>query len=130
MTAPDNEFQEMVRLRIINDPSVPLSNVYSYGQTQQAFPYARFGNSSLEPDDEECRDVSVVQLSIHVFGRAGWTEVRNIAGTIKKSLHDYDGIMVQNALRQVRILSIEYQDDPDGITVHAVINVEGEIEDL
>jgi Protein of unknown function (DUF3168) len=127
--APDTELQEVIYARLTADPTI-TPPVYANPPDDVTFPYIRFGNTNILSDDEECRDVSLVELRIHVFSRAGgYTEVRNIAHAVKKSLHDYSPVMVQHALRLLRAPRVEYVDDPDGLTVQAVVFIEAEIEE-
>lgn len=127
--APDQELVETIYARLTGDPRV-TPPIYVNAPDNVAFPFIRFGNSDLESDDEETRNVTLMQMRIHVFSRAGGlAEVRGIAHAIKKSLHDYYPVMLQNALRSLRAPRVEYLDDPDGITVQAVVFIEAEIED-
>lgn len=128
--APDHELQEVIFARLTSDATI-TAPVYANPPDDVAFPYIRFGNTSIESDDEECANVSIVEMQIHVYSRAGgYAEVRDIAHAVKKSLHDYYAVMVQHALRLLRAPRIEYLDDADGITTHAVVMVVAEIEEV
>lgn len=127
--APDQELQELLYARLRADPTV-TALVYSNPPDDVAFPYIRLGEGSRISDDEEHVNVALIDMQIHVFSReGGWAECRGIADAVKKSLHDYYPVMIQNALRVLRAPRIEYVSDPDGITVHAVVMVEAEIEE-
>lgn len=127
--APDQELQELLYARLTADATV-TADVYSNAPDDVDFPFIRIGQSNIISDDEEHVNVALIETQVHVFSRVGgWAECRTLAHAVKKSLHDYRPVMVQNALRLLRAPRIEYVNDPDGITVHAVVMVEAEIEE-
>lgn len=99
--------------------SVPRS---STGAVTAAFPFVSLGEADEVPVDEECWDRTETVHTVNVWSRAqGFPEVKAIAGAIRAALHETDLPVSGNTLDRMRVLSVNYSRDPDGITSRARI---------
>lgn len=144
--APVTSLQKAIYTRLTDDTDTPADRVPFFTELEGLidgrvasnprddvqFPHVQFGRASVEDDDEECTDVEVVEMQLHVWSRAGgWNEARRIATLIKELLHDeeLEFDIDTHALRVLRASRKEEVDDPDGRTVRVIIMIYAEIED-
>lgn len=107
--------------RVYDDVPPEKSRV---AKTGAAFPYVAIGDGQVVPIDEDCFDRSNTFFTIKVSSRAvGWPEVKTIAGDIRLGLHEEDLQIVGHVLDRMRVESINYLRDPDGMTRRAIIEL-------
>lgn len=145
--SPEYEIQAHVRTRLVDvlDPAT-LTTVVSSQDTstlndvhtriidnvpdETLYPYIRFGQHIVDPDDSDCVDLSIHSLRIQVFSeKGGKSECKTICHLIKKALHEWVTEMTDNGLSTMYVDGIEYTDEPDGRRVQGVVKIEAHIED-
>lgn len=88
--------------------------------TGAAYPYVTIGAGQLVPVDEECWDRSSTYFQIDVWTRTiGFPEAKEIAGTIRSALHEQDLVVPGHVVDRMRVESIDYSRDPNGLTRRA-----------
>lgn len=88
--------------------------------TGEGFPYVSLGDGQLVPIDEECFDRTTNFFNVNVWSRAvGFPEAKRIAGAIRDGLHEKDMAIPGHVLDSLRVESINYLRDPDGLTRRA-----------
>jgi hypothetical protein len=88
--------------------------------TGAAYPYVTIGAGQLVPVDEECWDRSSTYFQIDVWTRTvGFPEAKQIAGAIRSALHEQDLVVPGHEVDRMRIESIDYSRDPNGLTRRA-----------
>lgn len=120
-------FRQVVRSRILSQ--VPaLTGVFDKATEGSAFPYASLGPSYWTSDDAECIEAREVTLQIDVWHSASnkgvledltddvCTALRGYADTVALTMHPID-------ISLVRVM-----DDPDGVSIHGVIQIEAMVE--
>lgn len=104
----------------IYDDVPPEANRIS--DTGAAYPYVTIGAGQLVPVDEECWDRSSTYFQIDVWTRTiGFPEAKQIAGTIRSALHEQDLVVTGHVVDRMRVESIDYSRDPNGLTRRARI---------
>lgn len=95
------------------------------------FPFVSFGPSDTVDEDADCIDarMEVVQLDIWSRAKDGRVEAKRIVDAVKTALHRTAPVMAVNALVGLRVVLTRILDDPDGITVHGVVQVEAHVEE-
>lgn len=88
--------------------------------TGAGFPYVSLGEGQIVPIDEECFDRTTNFINVNVWSRAvGFPEAKRIAGAIRVGLHEKDLAIAGHVLDSLRVESINYLRDPDGLTRRA-----------
>lgn len=132
MSDPSAALQKALLARIIDLATLAGARVYDdvppeadrKSETGAAWPYVSFRNARLVPIDEEHCDRSETTLDINVWSRAvGFPECQQIAGAIRIALHEKDLEIDGHVLDRMRVESINYQRDPDGLTSRARISL-------
>lgn len=86
------------------------------------FPYVRVGQDQDIEDGADCIEASEIFAQIDVFSRAyGKSEVKSIAGSVRRVLHEADLTLDENALVLIKHENTLYRTDPDGLTEHAIL---------
>ncbi|TDH35723.1 DUF3168 domain-containing protein [Pseudohoeflea suaedae] len=127
------ELQKLIYDRLVADPNVHAEiagRIYDRTPQNVVHPYASFGPADQVEDDDECVTGFVETLQIDVWSQyqGGKREAKRIADAIRKSLHEYAGELTENALFEMRVLTVRHLDDPDGITSHSIVTVESRVE--
>jgi hypothetical protein len=132
MADPDLEIQGEVVKRLKADPAVTAlvnGRIYDSVPSTATFPYVSYGPSDLVTDDAECITAFSGFHQLDAWSRAvGYPEVKKIADAVRRSLHDAPLALPSNALVFFEHRSTRYVRDPDGLTSHAVIQLESGIE--
>ncbi len=88
--------------------------------TGAAYPYVTVGAGQLVPVDEECFDRSSTYFQIDVWTRTvGFPQAKRIAGTIRTALHEQTLAVTGHAVDRMRVESIDYSRDPNGLSRRA-----------
>lgn len=88
--------------------------------TGAAYPYLTIGAGQLVPVDEDCWDRSSTYFQIDVWSRrVGFPEAKTIAGEIRTGLHEQELSIDGHTLDRMRVESIDYMRDPNGLTRRA-----------
>ncbi|TKT78422.1 DUF3168 domain-containing protein [Aquamicrobium sp. LC103] len=88
--------------------------------TGAAYPYVTVGAGQLVPIDEECFDRSSTYFQIDVWTQTvGFPEAKQIAGAIRIALHERGLTIEGHVLDRMRVESIDYSRDPNGLTRRA-----------
>lgn len=99
------------------------------GEITAQFPFVGIASSDEQSELIDCIDGIDLSLDIDCWSREpGFPEVRRLAHAVRAALHDADVALTDNALvllqhRQTRTLR-----DPDGLTSHAVLTFEAQLE--
>lgn len=119
--------RQIVRARIIAQLPA-LTGVYDKATESSNFPYASLGPSYWNDEGAECFEARSIVLQIdvwHSMSNKGICEdlTDDIAGAL-------NGWSDETALTMhpLRVISAQVQDDPDGMTVHGIIQVEAMVE--
>lgn len=88
--------------------------------TGAAYPYVTVGAGQLVPVDEECFDRSSTYFQIDVWTRTvGFPQAKRIAGTIRTAMHEQILAVTGHAVDRMRVESIDYSRDPNGLSRRA-----------
>lgn len=132
MADPDLELQGAIVQRLKADPAVTAlinGRVYDSVPGNAVFPYVSYGPSDLVTDDADCITAFSGFHQLDAWSRGvGYPEVKKIANSVRIALHDADLALPTNALVFIEHRSTRYMRDPDGLTNHAVIQLETVIE--
>ena len=93
--------------------------------------YISFGPHDYVEDDDECIISGEHTFQLDVWSRkVGFPVCKQICDRVKFLLHEADlTIPTTNALVEIRVPSIRYMRDPDGLTSHGVVTVTALIEE-
>jgi len=90
------------------------------GDVTAALPFVSLGESDEIPVDEDYWDRTETTHQINVWSRAvGFPECKAIAYAIREALHEQNIAVSGQTLDRMRINTINYSRDPDGITSRA-----------
>lgn len=132
MADPDLELQGEILKRLKADAGVAAlvnGRIYDTVPTNATFPYVSYGPSDLVTDDAECIVAFEGFHQIDAYSRQpGYPEVKKIADAVRVALHDAPLKLPTNALVFIEHRSTRYVRDPDGLTSHAIIQLETAIE--
>jgi hypothetical protein len=88
------------------------------------FPYITVGDDQVVGDDTECAEISEVFVRIHAWSRAvGYPELKTVVGLVRTRIRETDFDLEGFSVNEVQFQNIQYLQDPDGLTRHAVIDV-------
>lgn len=93
--------------------------------------YVSFGPHDYVEDDEEGIVAGEHTFQLDVWSRlVGFPACKQIGDRVKVVLHEASlSIPTENALVEIRVPSIRYTRDPDGLTSHGIITVNAMIEE-
>lgn len=120
--------RQIVRARILDQ--VPgLTGVYDRATESAVFPYATLGASYWTDDSVECIEAREVTLQIDVWhSQSSKGAAEDLTDDVATALHgwaDTDAL----TMHPLRVTLVRVMDDPDGVSVHGVVQVEADIED-
>lgn len=88
--------------------------------TGASYPYVTIGAGQLVPIDEDCFDRSSTFFQIDVWTRTiGFPQAKQIAGAIRTALHEQSLAVTGHVVDRLRVESIDYSRDPNGLTRRA-----------
>ncbi|MDB5618216.1 DUF3168 domain-containing protein [Tardiphaga sp.] len=127
MSDPSYALQDVITKRLKADAGVAAivgQRVFDEVPASAAYPYLSLGGGQVIGDDDECSDGSEVTFQIHGWSQSaatpGYSMVKKIAGAVRSAmkvplvLSGFDVLLGEFA-------QVQYLDDPDGRTRHAVI---------
>jgi hypothetical protein len=128
------ELQKLVFDRLVANTAVHAicaDRIYDRVPESRSFPYVSFGPSDQIEDDADCITGLVETMQIDCWSRyqGGMKEVKDLADTVRGALHLYAGEFATNALVELRVLSVRYFRDPDGLTSQAVLSIQAIMEE-
>lgn len=130
--SPSLELMGAIVARLKSDAglaSVVGSRVYDTIPNTAAFPYISFGASWENPDDVDCIGALEIGFRIDVWSRSvGFPEARRIAEMVRRSLRDTDLTLNENALAMLGHERTDVLRDPDGLTLHIVLEFSATVE--
>ncbi|MGX9144979.1 DUF3168 domain-containing protein [Mesorhizobium sp. 128a] len=93
--------------------------------------YVSFGPHDYAEDDEGCIVSGTHTFQLDVWSRSvGFPVCKQIGDRIKAVLHEANfDIPTENALVEIRVPSMRYVRDPDGLTSHGIVTVTALIEE-
>lgn len=119
--------RQIVRARIIEQ--VPaLTNVYDRATQSAVYPYATLGASDWSDESVECIEARRITVQIDLWHSASNKGVlEDLTDDVTTALNgwsDTDAL----TMHPLRIVIVRVMDDPDGVSVHAAIQVEAMVE--
>ena len=112
----------------IADQVPSLTAVVDRATEGMAYPYATLGASYWTDDSVECIEAREITLQIdlwHSQSNKGVAEdLTDDIATALRGWADTDAL----TMHPLRVLLVRVMDDPDGVSVHGVIQVEGLVE--
>jgi hypothetical protein len=129
---PDLELQGAIVQKLKADPGVAAlvnGRIFDSIPAGAAFPYVSYGPSDLVTDDADCLTAFNGFHQLDAWSRSpGYPEVKRVANAVRVALHDASLALPTNALVFLEHRSTRYVRDPDGLTSHAIIQLETVIE--
>jgi hypothetical protein len=128
-----NALQKLILERLTNYPGVQAlvgTRVLDKPIKEPTYPYITFGAADLRSDDAECVDTEVHVIAIDCWSIAkdGKREVKDIVAAVKRALNRYVAEPEDGALVTMDVVLVRVFDDPDGETLHGVVQVEALME--
>ena len=132
MTSPSLELQGVIVARLKADSAVRAlvaDRVYDNVPDDADFPRITLGATDETSDDAECIEGLAISFQVDCWSRAvGFPQVRQLSDAVRRSLHEADLTLADNALvtiahRQTRVFR-----DPDGLTSHAAMTFDAFVE--
>ncbi|AYD00024.1 DUF3168 domain-containing protein [Neorhizobium sp. NCHU2750] len=101
------------------------------GNADLAFPNITLGLSDFQPDDADCIKARQETLQIDCWTQEAGKKwpCRALVDAVKGALHDAEGELASGALVQIVVSLARIIDDPDGITMHGVVQITALIEE-
>ena len=92
--------------------------------------YITLGPAQVIDDSVECLDAVEIYPDIHVWSQGkGWSEIKRIAGLVRKTLHDASITLTENRCVSILHETSHAMRDPDGITKHMVVTFRALVEE-
>lgn len=108
------------------------ARVFDRVPEKSLFPYVSIGPSGYVDDDAECITGGEHTLQLDIWSRspAGFLECKQVADAVKQALHlNETGALESHALGELRVLSVRFERDPDGLTSHGIVTLQALIEE-
>lgn len=127
MMGPVEALHKAIRDRLVADESVVEiigARVFDRVPADVEFPYANFGEFQRLDDSADCIDGSEIYVTFHAWSRAyGSVEAKRLAATIVAALGTGAALDLSPSHRLVEFAtdSDRILEDPDGVTMHAVL---------
>jgi hypothetical protein len=132
VTSPSLELQGAIVERLKAYPALASlvgSRVYDHVPPDVVFPYVSWGPEQTVSDDSDCITAFEISIQLDAWSRTvGLSEVKRIAEAVRAALHDHDLVLTENALVSIQHRQTRNLRDPDGQTMHAVIDLVALIE--
>ena len=132
MTSPSLELQGVIVSRLKADSAVRglvADSVYDNVPKDAGYPRITLGATDETSDDADCIEGLAISFQVDCWSQAvGFPQVRQMSDAVRRSLHDVDLTLTDNALvslthRQTRVFR-----DPDGLTSHAAMTFDAFVE--
>lgn len=119
---------QAIRARIMDQVPVLADKVFDKATEGDGPLYATFGALYGIADDVECIKAESWTIQIDIYQTdSSKAVVGRIAGQVKSALHDWSDTD-SLTMHPLRVTLVRIMDDPDGVTVHGVVQVEAMIE--
>ncbi|MGU3577093.1 DUF3168 domain-containing protein [Brucellaceae bacterium C25G] len=107
------------------------NRIWDHPSSNPQFPYITLGSTDFTLDDADCIDAREETIQIDVWSRDGGRKwpCKQIVDAVVKALRHPEGELANGALIDGRIDIARVMDDPDGITVHGVVQFTAIIEE-
>lgn len=126
---PSVDLQDMIYRRLTSDASITWP-VFDRADPQQQLPFIEFGPEDVQEDDDECITGTNHQFQVDLYhSQAGMTELKEVMGLVKRSLHNFAGELTEHALHSIRFVRMTVLQEPDGINYHGVVQFEALVEE-
>jgi hypothetical protein len=100
------------------------ANVFDRVPDSNPFPRITVGGGQSVPVDEDCYEGTESTIQIDAWSRkVGFPEVKEIASAIRSRLHNGDLTLSGHTLELMKIETIAYERDSDGLTSRARIQL-------
>lgn len=128
------DLQTLIYDRLVADAGVHAvvkDRIYDRVPEKGFFPYITIGTGFLIEDDADCITGVVEITHVQVWSRkqGGFKEAKQGAAAVKQALHLYSVVPDNSALVDLRLLTIAYLDDLDGITKQANLRFQAIMEE-
>lgn len=114
------------------DPAVQAicgPRVYDRVPEEPVFPYISIGPSTETNESPDCMDSAEVFMQVDGWSReVGFPEAKKLSAAVHGAVHDKDVSLPVNACCYVYHTGTQFLRDPDGLTSHAVIQLEAYVE--
>lgn len=119
---------------LMADPGVQArvnGRVYDQPPEDVRYPYISIGPVSMVPDDADCIAArrETVQVDIWHRDQGRKWKCAETMDAVKAALHEAEAASTSHGLVQCRVVLMQRLMDPDGITVHGVVQVEATVEE-
>jgi len=126
---PSLDLQDMIYRRLTSDDTITWP-VFDRADPQQPMPFIEFGPEDVQEDDDECITGTNHQFQVDLYhSQAGMTDLKEMMGLVKRSLHNYPGELTVHALHSIRFVRSNVLQEPDGVNYHGVVQFEAMVEE-
>lgn len=114
----------------VND--LVAGRIWDHPSTQREFPYISLGEADFSTDDAECIEAREETLQLDCWTRANGRKwpCKQIVDAVVDVMRGLEGELPKGYLVGTRIEIARTFDDPDGLTVHGVVQVTGLIDEV
>lgn len=92
--------------------------------------FISFGPSDYVDDGGDCIDGFLHTLQIDIWSReVGYPKCKQIADLVRRALHLKDVELAEGYMPVMRVDSVRFMRDPDGLTSHGVVTVSAYIDE-
>ena len=135
MASPSLEMHDLILARLKAFPAVAAivgDRVYDQAPEDAAYPHITFGPSDVVPDDADCITAreETVQMDIWHRDQGRVWPCKVTADAVKAALHGYVADLATHGLAETRVVLVRIMEDPDGVTVHGVVQVTATVEEF
>jgi hypothetical protein len=132
VTSPSLELQGVIVSRLKADSAVwalVADRVYDNVPKNAGFPRVTLGATDETSDDADCIEGLAISFQVDCWSQdVGFPQIRQMSDAVRRSLHNADLTLKDNALvslthRQTRVFR-----DPDGLTSHAAMTFDAFVE--
>lgn len=104
-------------------------NIFDRNAVPEAFPCILLGEAQVTDDDYDCRELSTIYATLHVWTEAtGFKECKAIAGEVRRALKGVEGTVDGYEL-SIEFSDANYIRDKSGEHCHGVLSFEISAED-
>jgi hypothetical protein len=124
MSDPSLDLQGAIISALKATPSPAGVNVFDRVPDRDPFPRITVGGGQSVPVDEDCYEGTESTIQIDAWSReVGYPQVKQIASAVRGRLHNGTLTLADHTLELMKIESITYERDPDGLTSRARIQL-------
>lgn len=121
---------QAIRARLIVEVPALGGRVFDRATEGDETPYAAFDTFYAVAADAECIEAEDWTIQIGIYhSMTSKAEVGKIVGQVKAALHgwaDTDAL----TMHPMRVTLVRVMDDPDGVSVHGVVQIEALVESV